>query len=279
VCTSAKDASGWEFCKEELKKAINENTKMILINNPHNPTGKVFSKEELSYIASLVRNNNRIIIVTDEVYEFMIYDEKSFTRFCTLEGMWDRTLTISSAGKLFSVTGWKIGWIYGPVHLMHSVALCSQFAWFSVNTPAQEAISQALSELKFSNYLQEFVNGYAERRTKMMDALKGGGFNPILPQSTFFCLVDLSNCKNIKNIANYVKSPETQLNWNDKPLDWNFCRWLTAEIGVTAIPCSSFFFGSNPPTNLIRFAFCKSDSELERAKVLLKDLTKTYQLE
>lgn len=281
--THTNDSSGWTFSLETLKKAINSKTKVILINTPHNPTGKIFTKEELESIAEIVRENKRIVVLTDEVYEFMVYDNVPFTRFCTLEGMWDRTLTISSAGKLFSATGWKVGWIYGPQHLMESVALCSQFAWFSVNTPAQEAIANSLEIAMSTNYFQDFLAEYTARRTLIMSILKDSGFNPVLPQSGFFCLVNLDNLKKIKNIANKTKSPDgeslAQLDFN-KPMDWNFCRWLTAEVGVTAIPCSAFYFGNpNAPTNMIRFAFCKTDAELEQARLSLKDIIKIHDIE
>jgi kynurenine--oxoglutarate transaminase/cysteine-S-conjugate beta-lyase/glutamine--phenylpyruvate transaminase len=281
--THTNDSSGWTFSIETFKNAITPKTKAILINTPHNPTGKLFTREELENIAEVVRQNSRIVVITDEVYEFMIYDNLPFTRFCTLEGMWDRTLTISSAGKLFSATGWKIGWTYGPQHLMESVALCAQFAWFSVNTPSQEAIASSLEIAMSSNYFQDFLQEYTARRTLIMTILKDSGFNPVLPQSGFFCLVNLDNLKNIKNIANKTKASDgkslAELDF-DKPMDWNFCRWLTAEVGVTAIPCSAFYFGNpNAPTNMIRFAFCKTNAELEQARVFLKDAIKNNDLE
>lgn len=204
-------------------------------------------------------------MVTDEVYEWITFDNVKMSRFCTLPGMWDRTITISSAGKTFSVTGWKIGWVYGPERLVNAVARCHQFVCFSVATPLQEAVAVALEEALRTNFFAQLRETYTKKRDFFMNVLSDVGLSPISPEGSFFILTDISKF-NLKEGQGQTQSI-TNMFLDRK--DWNFCRWLTTECGVAAIPCSAFYLSSDkeePPTNVVRFAFCKTDEDLEEAR-------------
>jgi aspartate/methionine/tyrosine aminotransferase len=232
----------------------------------------VFTKEELEDIADVVRANKRIVVITDEVYEWITYDGAKFARFCTLPGMWDRTLCISSAGKTFSVTGWKIGWIYGPENLVNAVARCHQFVCFSVATPLQEAIAVAFEQATEGNFFQELNEMYTRKRNFLMNVLSDAGLNPITPEGSFFILTDISKV----NLKEGQGQSGSLTNMFMDRKDWNFCRWLTTDFGVAAIPCSAFYLTGTTepvPTNVVRFAFCKSDEDLENARVRLAKLS------
>lgn len=250
---------------DELKAAITPKTKSIIINTPHNPTGKVFTHQELSEIANIVRENPRIIVITDEVYEWITYDNITLSRFCTLPGMWDRTLTVSSAGKTFSVTGWKIGWIYGPERLINAAARCHQFVCFSVATPLQEAVAVSFEHALANDFFNQLRQMYTKKRDFLLEVLKDVGLNPITPEGSFFILTDITKF-NLKE--GQGQSPSLTNMCLDRK-DWNFCRWLTTEVGVAAIPCSAFYLTTEtekPPTNVVRFAFCKTEEDLRSAR-------------
>eukprot|EP01126_Amoeba_proteus_P062237 TRINITY_DN8431_c0_g1_i2.p1 TRINITY_DN8431_c0_g1~~TRINITY_DN8431_c0_g1_i2.p1 ORF type:complete len:204 (+),score=36.63 TRINITY_DN8431_c0_g1_i2:759-1370(+) len=186
-------------------------------------------------------------------------------RMCTVPGMWERTINISSAAKTFSVTGWKVGWVYGPENIISSIGRCHQFAVFSIATPLQEALGGALELSSISTYFSEICTEYTKKRDFLLDALVDAGFKPLIPQGSYFILVDISH---LDMGDDWGCSPEkslTKLYLNRK--DWNFCRWLATEHGIVAIPCSAFYSdGNNVPTNMIRFAFCKNQEELDRAR-------------
>lgn len=265
--------TAWKIDINELKAAITPRTKCIIINTPHNPTGKVFTQEELSEIADVVRENKRIVVITDEVYEWITYDNVQIARFCTLPGMWDRTITVSSAGKTFSVTGWKIGWAYGPANLINAVARCHQFVCFSVATPLQEAVAASFEDALSTGFFTQLKETYTRKRNFLMEVLSDVGLNPITPEGSFFILTDISKFKLKEGQGQSGSLTGMFLDRND----WNFCRWLTTECGVSAIPCSAFYLSSEtekPPTNVVRFAFCKSDEDLENARVRLSKALK-----
>eukprot|EP01126_Amoeba_proteus_P062249 TRINITY_DN8431_c0_g3_i3.p1 TRINITY_DN8431_c0_g3~~TRINITY_DN8431_c0_g3_i3.p1 ORF type:complete len:204 (+),score=31.30 TRINITY_DN8431_c0_g3_i3:603-1214(+) len=194
-------------------------------------------------------------------------------RMCTVPGMWERTVNISSAAKTFSVTGWKVGWVYGPENIISSVSRCHQFAVFSIATPLQEALGGVLEGPSISSYFIQLRTEYQKKRDFLLNALVDAGFKPLIPQGSYFIVVDISH---IKMGDDWGSSPEksiTKLYLERK--DWNFCRWLATEHGLVAIPCSSFHSdGIDVPTNMIRFAFCKDQEELERGReklIALKD--------
>lgn len=237
----------WRFDPDELAKAFNSRTKAIVINTPHNPTGKVFSRDELKIIAELCQKHNAVAI-TDEVYEHILYDDASHVRLAMLPGMAERTLTISSLGKTFSVTGWKIGWALGPAPLVHAVNQAHQFITFAVAAPLQAAAATALS-LPFG-FFENLQWSYQARRDRMLAVLKTAGFKVFKPQGSYFIMADW------RGVApGHVKD------------DMQFARWLIEEIGVACIPASPFYQESDKALGryLARFAVCKKDETLDAA--------------
>jgi kynurenine--oxoglutarate transaminase/cysteine-S-conjugate beta-lyase/glutamine--phenylpyruvate transaminase len=258
----------WYVDLDELRAAFSSKTKMFLLNTPHNPTGKVFTLDELTAVSKIVQDFPDVVAVADEVYEHMVYDAKQHISLASLPGMFERTLTVSSAGKTFSVTGWKVGWAIGPAHLVRSVAVAHQWLAFSVCTPMQQAMADSLiaAEQPYegaSTYYDWLNSMYCAKRTLFADALRAAGIEPIIPEGGFFIVGDTSA----------LVLPEKYAADKTVTRDWALCRWLTEEIGVAAIPPSSFYSEENKHLagNYARFAFCKPDDVLqEAAKRLLK---------
>lgn len=238
---------GWSFDAAELAQAFNSRTRAIIINTPHNPTGKVYSREELRAIADLCVKHD-VVAITDEVYEHIVYDDAMHTRLATLPGMQDRTVTISSLGKTFSVTGWKIGWATGAAPLVNAVNQAHQFITFAVASPLQAAAAAAL-DLPFSFY-ENLQATYQARRDRMVEVLQNVGFKVLTSQGSYFIMVDW------RNVA-----PAHVEN------DMQFAQWLIREIGVACIPASPFYRDADKPLakNFARFAVCKRDETLAAA--------------
>lgn len=218
----------------------------------------VLSKEELSQIASVIKQHPRTIVLMDEVYEHLVYDGKKHFHFASLPGMWDRTITISSAGKTFSCTGWKVGWAIGPTELIKPLSMTHQWVTFSVPSPMQEAIGRSLEIAKdpyegFPSYFAWLNNSYAERRETLMRSLKKGRIHPIKPEGGFFIMGDTQK---ITIPEKYVEQGPTR--------DWAFARWLTIDVKVSPIPPSAFYCDENKHLagNYARFAFCKEIKDL-----------------
>lgn len=256
--------NSWCFDKLVFEKSFNERTRLLIINTPHNPTGKQFSLEEMEFISQIVRMYPRVNVITDEVYEHLIYNGPHIS-FASVSDMYERTLTLASAGKTWSVTGWKIGWCVGPRHLIKAVSLLHCWTSFSVATPMQAAVDKALQFSLASTYFVDLKNEYLARREKLFTALKSVGLIPIMPEGSFFIMADTSN----------VNIPADYLS-NNTPRDYAFCRWLTEVIGVTAIPPSAFMSLKNKPLmhNYARFAFCKSDEVMNEAINRLEQVKK-----
>jgi aspartate/methionine/tyrosine aminotransferase len=242
-------APEFNFKEEELKKAFTQNTKMIILNSPHNPSGKIFSLHEMQKIASLAEQFN-CLVLSDEVYEFLTYDQNKHIPFATLKGMYERTLTISSAGKTFGMTGWKIGWILANEKLTWAVRMVHQFNTFSVHQPAQWAFAKALEKL--DHYLPEFRVLYQNKRDFFVAGLQKLGWKPIMPKGSYFVLCPIDHLTD-KN-------------------DVDFCFELIDKIKVAAIPPSAFYLHSNDGKGLIRLCFAKNHSTLEQALNHLKQL-------
>eukprot|EP01040_Poterioochromonas_malhamensis_P004423 gene4423-4741_t len=258
----------WELDMNKYEQAITPKTRLLLINTPHNPTGKVFTREELNQISSLLQKYPHVTAVTDEVYEKLVYDGFEHTRLASLPGMWERTLTISSSGKTFSATGWKIGWCYGAEHLVKPIVLANQWIQFCVSTPAQKAIAKILKESSqpyegYPTYFEYIRQQYQRKRDHLVASLKDGGFEPAVPEGGFFIMADTSK---YDPPAEYLAQPG--LDGNPVTRDWAFARWLTIEKGITPIPPSAFYTQETKDraANLARFAFCKTDDLLEEAK-------------
>lgn len=237
---------GWEFDEGELNRAFGARTRAILLNTPHNPTGKVFTREEMARIAALCQKWNAIAI-TDEVYERLVYrDERPHIRMATLPGMEDRTLTLSSLGKSFSVTGWKIGWTIGPANLVAGVRTAHQFLTFAVSTPMQIAAAEALGPGGPGDaYVEDLVGVYRAGLTRLGGALSELGFGVMPVEGSYFIMAD----HRMLGFANDVE----------------LCRDLVVRGGVAAIPPSAFYDKPEEGATHVRFAFCKRSETLDAA--------------
>jgi aspartate/methionine/tyrosine aminotransferase len=254
---ATQHASEWTLDMDELDAAFSPRTKLLVINTPMNPIGKVFSRAELTQIAELVQRHN-IWLLSDEVYEWMIYPAQDGTpiehvRIATLPGMWERTLTLGSAGKTFSVTGWKIGWAIGPAPLVHAVLMAHQWIPFTVATPLQEAVATAFEQAPKEDYYNWLATTYQAKRDKLMGALQEVGLTPVQPDGSYFIIVATGHLP--------VKVPEGTRR------DVAVARWFTTDVGVTAIPPSPFYSAEHQylTDNLARFCFCKTDQMLDEA--------------
>jgi N-succinyldiaminopimelate aminotransferase len=237
----------WTFDPDELAKAFNPRTRAIIVNTPHNPTGKVFSRDEFRLIAALCQKHG-VIAITDEVYEHILYDDAVHTRLATLPGMEDRAITISSLGKTFTVTGWKVGWAIGPAALVNAVNQAHQFITYAVASPLQAAAATAL-RLPFS-FFENLQVSYQARRDRMIDVLTNVGFRVFKPAGSYFIMVDWRG----------VASKQVQD-------DMQFAEWLIREVGVACIPASPFYQDCDRQLGkyFARFAVCKKDQTLAAA--------------
>src|SRR6266498_2457425 len=217
------------FDRDELRRAFGPRTKAIIVNTPNNPTGRVFTRDELTFIASLCIEHD-VIAVTDEIYEHIRYEGEHIP-IATLPGMADRTVTISGASKTFSVTGWRVGWIVAPPGLTSGIRKVHDFVTVGAPAPLQEAIAVAL-ELG-EPYYRELAAAYRVRRDLLFASLDRAGFDPRLPEGAYYILCDISG-----------------FGLGD---DVDFARRLVAEVGVAAVPGSSFFSRPELGRDLIRF--------------------------
>lgn len=228
---------------DDLRNAITPRTKAIVLNTPHNPTGKVFTLTELTDIAELCIEHDLIAIV-DEVYEHIVYPPARHIRMATLPGMADRTVTISSGGKSFSFTGWKIGWAIASPALSDSIRKIHQFVTFATSTPFQHAIAAAL--LLDDGYFTTLVKEYQERRDHLFNTLSDTPLIPFLPDGSYFILSDISALPDANSIE--------------------FVRRLIRDHGVAAIPPQTFYLDPSRGDQLVRFCFCKKLETLERGR-------------
>jgi N-succinyldiaminopimelate aminotransferase len=240
--TLSRDGEGWTFDPAALEAAITARTRVILLNSPHNPTGKVFSRAELGCIAELARAHH-LIIVTDEVYEHLTFDGRLHVPMATLPGMRERTVSISSAGKTFSVTGWKIGWVCAPPPLLTAVRTVKQFLTYVNGAPFQPAVARALH-----GDVSALAPMLQQQRDILCEGLTELGFDVIRPEATYFATVDVGRDA------------------------LEFCRELPERAGVVAIP-SSVFYDSGAGDHLVRFAFCKRPEMLQEALTRMKELS------
>lgn len=237
----------FEFDLNELEQAINSKTKLIIFNNPHNPTGKVFRPEEILSLYELVKKHD-LYLISDEVYEYLIFDQKHIPTASLFKDMSDRVLTISSTGKTFGLTGWKVGWVIGDEKLIKQIHNVHQFTCFSVATPLQKAMDEALK--KIDDYIPVFQAEYLSKKQQMIQGLTKAGFDLYLPKGTYFVIAKLD-----KNL---------QQN------DIQFCSQLIIEKKVATIPVSAFYlkrdeFGACEGDQLIRFCFAKKEATIKSA--------------
>ncbi|HXH29921.1 MAG TPA: methionine aminotransferase [Bacteriovoracaceae bacterium] len=234
---------------KELENAVSAKTKLLILNNPHNPSGKVWSCEELTEIATFAQKHD-LYVLSDEVYEFLLFDGAKHLPLATLEGMFQRTVTISSAGKTFGLTGWKIGWICANEKITRACRLLHQYITFSVSTPMQEAVAEGLTRL--DDYLLGFVSLYDAKRKFFYQEMKKLGFDFKIPRGTYFMMVPISS--------------KTTLN------DVDYALKLIKEHQVATIPPSAFYLKSTEGERYLRFCFAKKDETLKAGLEKLKRL-------
>ncbi|KAI9203137.1 pyridoxal phosphate-dependent transferase [Polychytrium aggregatum] len=265
----ATSSDDWKVDIAELESAVTPRTKMIIINNPHNPIGKVFRREELEEIAAFATRHD-LLVLADEVYETLVYSDSpsELIKFASLPGMFERTITVGSIGKMFGVTGWKIGWCLGHEELIRAIWLVHQFIPFAVVTPLQEATADALEQTQTNGYFETTRAEYEALRNKLQASLTSTGLTPTLPHGGYFILADTSS----------LPDPALQPGHQDTDprRDFRLCRFLTSEVGVTAIPPSAFYDKSDVKGqqevagHLARFAFCKTGEMIDEAAERLK---------
>jgi len=233
---------GFRLDVTALEAAFSDRTRLVLLNSPHNPTGRVLDAGELDAVARLARRHDALVL-TDEVYEHLVFDDRRHVPIATLPGMSERTLTISSAGKSFAVTGWKVGWLHGPAELVAAVTAVKQFLTFVSSGPFQPAVATALRDDR--GYLDAQRADLARRRDLLCEGLADIGFGVELPEATYFVLADAA-----------------PLGYDDA-LD--LCRRLPDLAGVVGVPVSAFVDDVEPVRSLVRFTFSKQDEVLREA--------------
>src|SRR3989440_9374271 len=239
----------WSFDEAELAAAFNKNTKAIIINTPNNPTGKVFSREELQIIADLCQKWD-VLAITDEIYEHIIYDGTKHVSPITLDGMRERTIVVNGMSKTYSVTGWRVGYIISPPGISGAIRKMHDFMTVGAPAPLQDAGAVAL-RLPDSYYL-DLAAHYQKRRDRLMAMLNEAGVDSLLPKGAYYIMCDIGS-------------------WG-YPNDVEFSRFLVKDVGVATVPGSSFFRNPAAGKDIIRFTFCKREETLQAAEDRLKKL-------
>lgn len=219
---------------DALRAAITRRTRLILLNTPHNPTGTVLTREELQAVADVAIEHD-LVVVTDEVYEHLVFDGHVHTPLATLPGMWERTLTLSSAGKSWSFTGWKVGWATGPRELVGAVLAAKQWLTFTSGSPLQPAVAHALDHEQ--DFPARLARSLQSRRDLLVAGLADAGLTARVPEGTYFATTDIRH-----------------LGWEDGR---DFCLALPEVAGVVAIPSVAFYDDREEGRHLVRWAFCK----------------------
>eukprot|EP01017_Pseudomicrothorax_dubius_P017688 TRINITY_DN1986_c0_g1_i1.p1 TRINITY_DN1986_c0_g1~~TRINITY_DN1986_c0_g1_i1.p1 ORF type:complete len:389 (+),score=96.80 TRINITY_DN1986_c0_g1_i1:203-1369(+) len=290
--TPPTDSNGtWTVDFDALEQLFSSRTKMIVLNTPHNPTGKVFTKQEYERIAKIIAKHPRAIVLADEVYEFMSYDKRQLVRFATIDGMWDRTISVYSAGKTFSATGWRIGWSVGPAPFIKGLVAAQNWSTFNVHRPTQVGVADVLVPSRDQPYeghasYYQYLNALFEgKRNTMMEILSKAPLNWKLlnPEGGYFILA------NIKDIVPTIPrgffyredhpsfGDQTPIGCDYRELkdpqytpDFAMVRYMTNKFSVTPIPMTTFYDNSaaksvkeNKCVDFIRLAICKSDATVE----------------
>jgi len=240
----------WTFDARELRRAFDGHTRAIILNTPNNPTGKVFTLEELELIRDLCLKFD-VVAITDEIYEYILYDGARHISIASLDGMRERTVTINGMSKTYSVTGWRVGWAVAPETITNAIRKVHDFLTVGAPAPLQEAGAVALSLPP--NYYAKLAEGYRVRRDHMMPALTAAGFQCFLPRGAYYVMTDIGAFK-FRN-------------------DVEFTQYLVKEIGVAAVPGSSFYQDPQDGARQVRFAFCKRVETLDEAARRLRKLS------
>lgn len=275
--TEVKTSADWKLDPAELESKFSNKTKLLILNTPNNPLGKVYTKDELTVIANLCIKYD-VVCVADEVYAWMVYPGSQHIRIATLPGMWDRTITVSSAGKMFNATGWRLGWSVGPKHLIKSLMIAHQKAVGTCCTPIQEAVAEVidveidrLEQNPEQSYLNILPNvELLPKRNKMVDVLKAAGLTPVIPEAGYFI------------VADWTKLGVDNTTFNDDsedPIDYKFVKWLIMNRHLVVIPVSTFYGPEHKhlAENYIRICFFKADATLDAACQVLKSFQSNAQ--
>ena len=242
-------APDWSFDADELARAFSNKTKAIILNTPNNPTGKVFSRAEMETIRDLCVRHNAFLI-TDEIYEHMLYDGANHISAATIDGLRERTITINALSKTYSVTGWRVGWAIAPPEVSSAIRKVHDFLTVGAAAPLQEAGAIAL---RFpDSYYEQLASDYLQRRNRLLGILSDAGFKCFTPRGAYYIMTDISAF----GFANDVE----------------FARYLVKEIGVAAVPGSSFYHNPADGAQQLRFTFCKKESTLAEAEKRLAKL-------
>jgi len=230
---------------DELRAAVGPRTRVLLLNTPHNPTGTVLTRAELDAVAAVAIEHD-LVVVTDEVYEHLVFDDHEHVPIATLPGMGERTVTLSSAGKSYSFTGWKVGWATGPADLVGALFAAKQWLTFTSGAPLQPAVATALDEC--GSWPADLARSLQGRRDRLVAGLREAGLSPYVPQGTYFATVDIAH-----------------LGW---PSGREFCNALPDRAGVVAVPMEVFYDDPDAEgagRQLVRFAFCKEAEVIDEA--------------
>tara|TARA_B110000208_G_scaffold142323_2_gene171707 strand:+ start:721 stop:1677 length:957 start_codon:yes stop_codon:yes gene_type:complete len=290
----ASSSGDWTLDLEELDAAMSEKTKMLVLNTPHNPTGKVFTRDELKGISDVVMRYPNVTVLSDEVYEFMTFDGLKHERIATLPGMWERTLSVYSAGKTFSATGWRVGYVVGPQPLITPLVRVHQASNFCTPSALQIAIAIALREVRVSvqqnfeieevqaslpppalprhthtqaekeNYWETLSTFLERKRDRLCKLLRLANLVPIVPQGGYFVLTDTSRILVSTDYETWEPPQDLAL---EEHRDFKVCQLLTERAGVSAIPTSAFYGQEHRHITdcLARFCFAKTDETLDKA--------------
>jgi aminotransferase len=239
----------WSFDPDELQRAFGAKTRAIVVNTPNNPTGKVFTREELLLIARLVQQHD-CLAITDEIYEHILYDGAAHVAMASLPGMAERTITINGLSKTYSVTGWRVGWAIAPDALSGAIRKVHDFLTVGAAAPLQAAGAFALALP--DSYYRQLAEGYLRRRDRLVGILERAGFRVHRPRGAYYAMTEIDG-----------------LGWDD---DVAFSRHLVESIGVAVVPGSSFYDDPKHGSRQVRFAFCKKDETLAEAERRLAKL-------
>jgi aminotransferase len=244
------DANGeWTFDERELRSAFHRHTKAIIVNTPNNPTGKVFTRAEVELIRDLCVEFD-VLAITDEIYEHILYDNTKHISIASLPGMEERTITINGMSKTYSVTGWRVGWTIAPPTIADAIRKVHDFLTVGAPAPLQEAGAAALSLPE--SYYKTLADSYRKRRDRLIPALEEAGFHCFRPRGAYYVMTDIA-----------------KFGFSD---DVTFTKYLVSEIGVAAVPGSSFYRDAKDGAQQVRFAFCKRDETLDEAAKRLRKI-------
>jgi len=241
----------WHFDPEELARAFNPRTRAIILNTPNNPTGKVFTREELNFIADLCLQWD-VVAITDEIYEHILYDSSSHISMATIDGMRGRTVTINALSKTYSVTGWRVGYVVASPGLTQGIRKVHDFLTVGAAAPLQEAGAIALAMPR--QYYADLAAAYQRRRDLLLSSLRSAGFDCSTPRGAYYIMAGFSALSPLGDVE--------------------FTRYLVKDIGIAVVPGSSFFHEAARGSGYVRFCFCKRDSTLKSAGERMQKITR-----